>query len=456
MITINTEVLNLLREEGNVTFDIKGKLLKKAVALADILRITVTEFLNRALSTGMKTLENAPKDGAETTQSESVTIIPTQNPVHEFIREHSATMTDKEIAAQFGYSLTTIGIYRRGMGIIKTKEQWGSREKSRKKKSFITANWDKMTDDEMAGQLQCAKITVSIIRQNFGLFRNKKGGASSVNTAQKVNHFAPSPLTPEQKEFVRANMAIMTNQPIAAQLQCTVAAVMQARNEICDSFIRANWEKMTDGDMGRALGCVGTKIAKRRNQLGLRRIQGGGARKKIQVALTKEILEKMLTEDGLTLADIGRNNGVSRERIRQIADNLGVSYERKPMWWANYWGKPELGNKEYVEQMLAEKGSASALARFLGLIDRSGHIKIKKICAMHGIAVPKFRKSDFQGTVELKCAHCLSPFTIDKSRMTQLQKKGYGNFFCGKTCFIEHSRTHMKEMRGQHSHAVNK
>lgn len=263
---------------------------------------------------------------------------------------------------------------------------------------------------------------------------------------QRVSHFSPSPLTPEQKECVRANMTAMTNLQIAEQLECTISEVMQAKNEITEAFVRANWEKMTDGEMGRAFGCIGAQISRIRHRLGLRRKTGGDKHKKIQIAITKEGLEKALTEEGLTLEEFAKKPrvSVSRERIRQIADNLGVKNEKTPLWYANRLGKPELGNKEWLEKALAEKGSVSAVGNYLAL--RHGDVeKIKKIYAMHGIVLQKQERPNFQGTVELHCHHCTAAFTLNKSQMKQIEKKGIKRHFCGDKCFHEWARTHGSE-----------
>ncbi|TSC58944.1 MAG: hypothetical protein Greene041679_25 [Parcubacteria group bacterium Greene0416_79] len=256
-------------------------------------------------------------------------------------------------------------------------------------------------------------------------------------------HFLPSPLTEKQKAFVKTNIAVMKNPQIAARLQCTVMAVIQAKNEIIESFIRARWEQMTDGEMGRALGFHKLYISIRRRQLGLLRRRGRTSGKKSYAALTKERLEKMLTQEGLTLEKIGRNNGLSRERIRQIAVNLGVKRKRRPIWWAKKWGKPELGDRAWVKRALAAKGRVSAIAASLAL----PHGKVKKICLMHGITLPVYKGRVFQGLVELHCDQCNGLFLRKNSVQRGLKKKGIKHHFCRKKCYTEWLETHRGELR---------
>lgn len=428
-----------------MTFDIKGTLLERAVTLADKLKTTVTEFIVRALVSAMDTLEKTPQIGdSQPAQNQSVEItITAQNPLRDFIREHGATMTDAEIAKRLECSLFTVRSYRYKMGIKKDT----FRKRREERKLFIQTHWESMNDSEMASQLRCSKITIALLRHILGLHRvrqgNKKDLVSAPN-AVRVNHFAPSPLTAEQKEFVQTNMATMTGRQIATKLECAVASVMQARNEIVEQFIRANWETMTDGEMGRELGRNRAYISLARNRLELRRKAGGYSRRKILLPLSKNELEKALTEEGLTLEEYGRKPGigVTRERIRQLADQIGVSQEKKPSWYANRWGKPELGDKEWVEKELAAKGSVPAFAASLAI----SCAKIRRICSLHEITPPVWRHSLFQGTVQLHCYHCSASFTVKKARVAALEKRGHRRHFCGKKCFLEWAKTHGNEL----------
>jgi len=174
--------------------------------------------------------------------------------------------------------------------------------------------------------------------------------------------------------------------------------------------------------MAKALGLkYGTKVAQMRFKLGFSRHE---LRK---IHIDSEELRKAINEGGETMAGFCRRRGIplTRERIRQIASDSEIDVKnRTPLWFANKYGHPELGERAVVERLLAEKGRVPAAAAAIGLTER----KFSCICRVHNIALPKNRPATMIG---LTCSQCGIVFKRPKALVKWLKRR----YPERKTCF---------------------
>lgn len=98
--------------------------------------------------------------------------------------------------------------------------------------------------------------------------------------------------------------------------------------------------------------------------------------------ITPQELEYALNRGGKTEVDIAKEYGVSRQRVHRVGKDWGMVRHKTAQWYANYYGLPELADKDWLEANLQRAGSARRLSR---AIDISSN-KIKAQAERLGIA----------------------------------------------------------------------
>jgi transcriptional regulator with XRE-family HTH domain len=147
--------------------------------------------------------------------------------------------------------------------------------------------------------------------------------------------------------------------------------------------------------------------------------------------LSEEELRWALLEGGLTLRDLARRYGVSREWIRQLAQKkAGIKSapkERKPSWYAQRMGRPELASKEWLCQELVKAGSVKGLARKLGI----GLDTLKTQLARLNIDYRQLLADSSLSWVEVSCRWCGKKIRRPTRNFT-VRKYRYS--FCNRYC----------------------
>ncbi|MDQ3014583.1 MAG: hypothetical protein M3Q73_01820 [bacterium] len=141
---------------------------------------------------------------------------------------------------------------------------------------FISDNWEKMTDGEMAAHLGLDKLVVAQKRKELGFIRPKG-----------------RPTNPAHGEFIQANWQTMDDEAMAEKLGLSVLTVRQKRyklglahprgqggepkvvlDEAQEEFLKANWQVMNDGQMAEKLEVPVSVVTVRRREFGLTRKVG--------------------------------------------------------------------------------------------------------------------------------------------------------------------------------------
>lgn len=273
-----------------------------------------------------------------------------------------------------------------------------------KTQSYIGLHWQEESDDQMAVTLGIPKSTVSINRYKMGLLRARG---------------RPNKTVPENNEL-RLNLF-----------------------EKIDLLITEHWETKDDSEIGRLMDpkVSGDFVRSRRFSLKLKKKVGFKREKKNADKIEPIELERMLIFEGYTLSDYLSFKGInlSRERLRQIAENLGVKHspeDRDPMWKitrrARQLGNINLANKAWLEDQMAVNDSMLNLAAKLGINEYNLFFFIRSFQITH----PSFRKYGTQ-TVELVCTGCNKPFKRLKRWVDKRKKTSKGEnleYFCGSSC----------------------
>lgn len=212
-----------------------------------------------------------------------------------------------------------------------------------------------------------------------------------------------------------------------------------------DELIASHWQQESDYKLARRLEVPITTIIRRRRKLGLHRRQGGFGKDGLITRL-KEMgtatLEHMLTQDGYTMTDVVRvhNLHISRERMRQLLEKLGVKHsadDRLPEWtimrMARQQENMNLANKEWLNEQLQHSSGISDLASQLAVDTQ----RLAKIIHFFKLTHPSFRKLGRE-VVDLECAGCGKDFKRLR-RWVEQRKKQFPNpleatFFCKAGC----------------------
>ncbi len=81
----------------------------------------------------------------------------------------------------------------------------------------------------------------------------------------------------------------------------------------------------------------------------------------LKAKLTPEYLEEALNRGGKTEVIIAKEQGCSRQRVHQLFEGFGFVRQKTPEWYARYYGKPELANKEWFKKELKRAGGVIPL-----------------------------------------------------------------------------------------------
>jgi len=241
--------------------------------------------------------------------------------------------------------------------------------------------------------------------------------------------------------------------PIAKSFRITVP---QAR-DICLKIVQESIKsgQYTDGEIADKYKISLTRVGKIRRSLGVFRYGNGisvrvflrerAIRKSLKSSLSAESLLKMLTEEGFTLEKCAARYNVSRERIRQIANELGIGdYEtrRKPSWYAVCWGLPDFSDPEKIRQECLEKG-VTAVADRLGI--SSDTLRRKLAVVRYPLDLPVTRNRKQAVYVDLTCSGCSKPFKVSERKAGRLkwstEKLGIKGHYC-ENCVDGHVWTH--------------
>ncbi len=176
----------------------------------------------------------------------------------------------------------------------------------------------------------------------------------------------------------------------------------------------------TDRELAESLGVSAVSVAYHRRKQGL--IKQRGQPKKYPL-ISKQELEEAFNS-GKTEQAVGSELGISRQRVYQICQEVGVEVKKTPQWYANHWRMPQLGDKCWFEKELKELGgSISALARKINV---SGCI-IRKQVKRLGVDAKSFRRR--APRVELVCDFCGKEFI---RRISVVKRNRF--FFCNRIC----------------------
>jgi len=143
--------------------------------------------------------------------------------------------------------------------------------------------------------------------------------------------------------------------------------------------------------------------------------------------LSRKALKKALTRGGMTGADLARKVGVTREAIR-CRYKGSLRKARTAEWYANYYGHPEMANKEWLEAALRKAKGAAGLARQLGDLS---YVKIRSQAERLGIDLALCSHYFYTEMVEVKCAFCHKKIEVLKS---QIRRPGQA-VLCNRRCF---------------------
>lgn len=230
--------------------------------------------------------------------------------------------------------------------------------------------------------------------------------------------------------FVARNFSSQNNKQIAKELGCRPGHVSFLRKIIIQlmrekvkierktlkgKYVLANWQAQSDEEMAKHLHLRSSSILKLRLKLGLKRPTGKLMNPKLRLIL-KEDLERMIFKENKSFAQIGKDSGVSRERIRQIAKGYGIKIRQPEEWQLN---------KEVLQQGLEEAGSVKEFAHKCNVPETSVRFQIRKF-NLH------FRQGT--KTVKLICAFCGRDFDRPARLLRYKQQK---NFFCSRTCYCK-------------------
>lgn len=139
-----------------------------------------------------------------------------------------------------------------------------------------------------------------------------------------------------------------------------------------------------------------------------------------------EWFRKMVTEVGMSYADVARAYEVTRERVRQVAGEFGIEQsKRTPRWYAARLGMPKLGSKKWLEERLRKMPLVN-LARESGKTARVLRSQAERL----GVNVSHIaRERDQAVWVYVSCTYCGKVLVRRKSSIRPNQDI----FFCDRT-----------------------
>lgn len=194
------------------------------------------------------------------------------------------------------------------------------------------------------------------------------------------------------------------------------------------NFIRENWQRMNDKEMAEHLQCSEIKVGLRRLKLGLKRRRGGGGKTRengLKSKVSRQWLEKALNKDGQTEQGIAKMFGVSRQRVCQLCQEWGIAINRTPEWYANFYGKPELADKEWLEEQLKKPKSIRFLSREMKVSPATIKSQIERL-KIDPVLITRWPAK----RVKIICDFCGSEIVKLKSWIREGQK----HHFCNRTC----------------------
>lgn len=250
-------------------------------------------------------------------------------------------------------------------------------------------------------------------------------------------------LTSKEEAWVLQNMPALDHIAMGTHLGVTPKVMLELRRKIREKYISAHWQTESDGEIGRKLGMSYTVVLHIRCALGLHHARGWSRLKELtnpnsaRNKINRSDLEHALTKGGLTLVDYVRahNLGITRERMRQLADELEVRQDRSPLWYATRWGIPELAGKAWLEHELHQRRSMRAVAD----AHRLHVLRVAKMVTLLGIpsdlSGSRGGRSQVKALVEVTCAACGKTFNRRPSQLRRSQKISKSKkSFCSVYC----------------------
>ncbi len=195
----------------------------------------------------------------------------------------------------------------------------------------------------------------------------------------------------------------------------------------------------TDGELAYVFGCSTQTIIRKRAELGLSR-KAAKRRKKadgedaFRDKISPERLRAMLLEEGKTEKNIGDAYGVSRERVRQVANECLIDVkDRKPIWYARKVGAPdELGTKDSFTRLLVEHNGPNGLETHLYAQGKRITVRWLRVQAAR-LEVDDALLHQLGELVQVACANADCGKTIYRRKQQyDLSKKK--TFWCNRIC----------------------
>lgn len=200
-------------------------------------------------------------------------------------------------------------------------------------------------------------------------------------------------------------------------------------------FIQENNFSLTRVEIAEALNCSNRHVTFLRNLLW--QINNKAVREQVQMEkyrqkqqlsylgqkprslrIPEDDLQRLLVQEKKTLKQIGLQYGVSKERVRQIAEAYGIDNKRKPPEWAL--------NADVLKIGLEKAGNLSSFSSLYG-------VKLSEVKYWANRYNIDYRHIAYQSVrVILRCSSCGQLF--ERRKKTVLRIKDQKNFFCSKIC----------------------
>jgi hypothetical protein len=229
------------------------------------------------------------------------------------------------------------------------------------------------------------------------------------------------------KDFVSSHLNL-SNRQIHGKIGIPINAVKSLRWKLAGQHILAKPET-SDAEMMKMFGIGLPRVRQIRLDQGISHKVGDLT---IFVFEHKKEIIDALTNGGKTIIDLIRENKleITRERLRQKLLEIGVNgSHHSAMWYANKYGHPELGDKEFVQKRLAETKTASGLARETGISE----VQMAQIISKHGLVTPSSSRSK---VLKMECAgNCGKELFVLERIVNMDLKKNPGKKFWHKKCW---------------------
>lgn len=228
----------------------------------------------------------------------------------------------------------------------------------------------------------------------------------------------------------------------------------QERSAELDDLIRAHYETSNDCEIGRMMSppVFGSLVKERRLGLGLKKVVGAMNLSKINKLVDPIEFERMVNEEGYTMAEFLKFKGFTftRERMRQIAEQMGLKHspeDRTSAWKlvrrARKIGNVNLANREWLTAKVKAATSMAALAAELEISVYNIFVFIRAF----GLTHPSFRKYGAIA-VTLECAWCGKSFPRLEESLVRVKKRKTGRnneYYCTPKCGAKGNRTQTKK-----------